>query len=415
MANYVLQARAALEEAFGRGLGAVDPGAAVRRELETGHHDLGIIEPVTLVAIGKAAQAMAHGAIDVLGDRVVSGIVVSPDRRTGSGLSQLRYLESGHPLPTAASLQAGRMVMAEAAAAQGRLLVLLSGGASALAEVPIASLTLTDLVTTYGLLLRAGLPIERMNTVRRHLSALKNGGLLAAARVPALTLMIADVVGADSSAIGSGPTLADSTTPADALAVAADAGILETLPLAVRDALQAPGRAAPTPSPPHRWAILIDGITALRAAAEHLRQAGYTTRFDTNPLTGDAAEQGRQMARNAIPATVTVRHGETLVKVRGDRPGGRNQHAALAAALAMEGQGVVFAALASDGRDGLTEAAGAIVDGETCQRMRAEGLDPEELLADCRSHEALAASGDLLVTGPTGTNVADIWMSWRQG
>jgi glycerate-2-kinase len=303
--------------------------------------------------------------------------------------------------------------MAEVAGAKGTLLVLISGGASALAEVPIENLTLADLVATYRLLLRAGLPIERINTVRRHLSALKNGGLLAAARVTTVTLMIADVVGADASAIGSGPTLADSTTPADALAVAADAGILETLPQAVLDALRGP-RNPPTSSPPHRWAIVTDGASALRAAADHLRQSGFTTKVDLNPLTGDAAEQGRRMASDALPSTVTVRHGETLVKVRGDSPGGRNQHAALAAALALEGQSAVFAALASDGRDGLTEAAGAIVDGETCHRLRAGGLDPEEMLAECRSHDAMAASGDLVVTGPTGTNVADIWMSWRQ-
>jgi hydroxypyruvate reductase len=414
MADLVSQVRVAFEEAFRRGLAAVDPRAAVRAELATGQLEIGQIEgPVTLVAIGKAAPSMAHGAVEVLRDRVARGVIVSPDHQAETASSRLRYLEGGHPIPTVASLHAGRIVMTQAADATGTLLVLISGGASALAEVPIESLTLTDLVATYQLLLRAGLPIEQINTVRRHLSALKNGGLLAAARVPTVTLMIADVVGADASAIGSGPTLADSTTPADALTVATDAGILETLPKAVLEALRGPGRP-PTSSPPHRWAIVTDGTIALRAAADHLRRFGLNTTVDPTPLTGDAAEQGRHMASEALPLTITVRHGETVVKVRGDSPGGRNQHAALAAALVLQGQSAVFAALASDGRDGLTEAAGAIVDGQTCQRMRAGGLDPEEMLAECRSHDALAAAGDLVITGPTGTNVADIWMSWRQ-
>ena len=159
---------------------------------------------------------------------------------------------------------------------------------------------------------------------------------------------------------------------------------------------------------------MTDGASAVRAAADFLRTIGFTTTVDPSPLTGDAAEQGSRMAAEAPRSTITLRHGETVVTVRGDSPGGRNQHAALAAAMALDGQVAVFGALSSDGRDGLTEAAGAIVDGGTCQRIRAAGLDPGESLAGCRSHDALAASGDLVVTGPTGTNVADIWMAWRQ-
>jgi glycerate 2-kinase len=409
MGELVSGVRAAFEEAFRRGLTAVDPGAAVQAELET----LGIEGPVTVVAIGKAAQAMAHGAIETLRDRVVGGVVVSPEPPSGQSSPRLRHLQGGHPIPTEASLQAGQAVMAEAAGAEGTLLVLISGGASALAEVPVDGVTLTDLATTYPVLLRAGLPIEKINTVRRHLSALKNGGLLAATRATTVTLLIADVVEADATAIGSGPTLADSSTPGDALAISAQAGIVELLPPAVLEALRAPAHT-PMSSPAHRWAIVTDGAAAVRAAADYLRLSGFNTQVDPNPLTGNAAEQGRRMASEALPSTVVVRHGETVVTVRGDSPGGRNQHAALAAALALDGQVAVFASLSSDGRDGLTEAAGAIVDGETCQRMRAGGLDPEEMLAGCRSHDALAASGDLVVTGPTGTNVADIWMAWRE-
>ena len=303
--------------------------------------------------------------------------------------------------------------MAEAAGAKGTMLVLISGGASALAEVPVDGVTLADLAATYTVLLRAGLPIEEINTVRRYLSALKNGGVLAAASVPTVTLLIADVVGADSTAIGSGPTLPDSSTPGDALEIIAKGGILGLLPAAVLAALRTTA-PPPTFSTSHQWAIVTDGACAARAAAELLRATGFDAEVDPNPLIGDAAEQARRMALEASPSIITVRHGETVVAVRGESPGGRNQHAALSAALALDDQVAVFSALSSDGRDGLTEAAGAIVDGGTCQRIRSAGLDPEELLAECRSHNALSASGDLVVTGPTGTNVADIWMAWRE-
>ncbi|HKY49276.1 MAG TPA: DUF4147 domain-containing protein, partial [Acidimicrobiia bacterium] len=291
--------------------------------------------------------------------------------------------------------------------------VLISGGASALAEVPVNGVTLADLAATYMLLLRAGLPIQDMNTVRRHLSALKNGGLLAATCVPTVTLLVADVVGADSTAIGSGPTLRDSSAPADALAIAAKAGVLELLPAGALAALRTPV-APPGIAPSHRWEIVTDGTGAVQAAAEFLRDIGFDIDVDPRPLIGDAAEQAIRMVLETAPAIITLRHGETVVSVRGDSPGGRNQHAALAAALALDGQVAVFGALSTDGRDGSTEAAGAIIDGGTRQRISAAGLGPEEALAECRSHNALRSSGDLVVTGPTGTNVADIWMAWRE-
>jgi hydroxypyruvate reductase len=303
--------------------------------------------------------------------------------------------------------------MVEATEATGTLLVLLSGGASALTEVPVDGLTLGDLVKTYRQLLRAGLPIDKINTVRRHLSALKNGGLLATTRAATVTLLLSDVVGADASAIGSGPTLADSSTPAEALAIADEAGIAAMLPEAVIDALRNSNRPNGA-SPPHRWTIVADGSTAASAAVDYIRKCGFLAQLDPDPIAGDAAEQGREMASSARASTVIVRHGESVVKVQGDSPGGRNQHAALSGAIAFQGKVAVFAALATDGRDGLTESAGAIVDGETCDRIQRSGIDPGEMLAGCRSHEALAASGDLVITGPTGTNVADLWMVWRR-
>lgn len=408
MTEVVARVRSSLEEAFRRGLAAVDPAIAVKAHLET----LAIHGPITVIAIGKAARAMVHGAIETLEDQVVGGVVVLPEP-DDLGVSRLACLQGGHPIPNVASLEAGRIVMDAARGARGTLLVLVSGGASALAEVPIYGVTLADLAATYTLLLRAGLPIQDMNTVRRHLSALKNGGLLAATSVPTVTLLVADVVGADSTAIGSGPTLRDSSTPADALDVAAKAGVLELLPAGVLAALRTTASPAPIAAS-HRWSIVTDGTGAVQAAARFLTDIGFDAAVDPRPLIGDAAEQAIRMVLDTAPAVITLRHGETVVSVRGDSPGGRNQHAALAAALALDGQVAVFAALSSDGRDGLTEAAGAIIDGGTLQRIKAAGLDPEESLAGCRSHNALRSSGDLVVTGPTGTNVADIWMAWRE-
>ena len=409
MTDIFARVRSALEDAFRRGLSAVDPAAAVKAHLET----LAIEGPVTVIAIGKAARSMANGAIEILQDQVAGGVVVSPEPPDGPGDSGLRCLQGGHPVPNVASLEAGNVVMAAAGRAQGTMLVLISGGASALAEVPVNGVTLADLAATYTLLLRAGLPIEDMNTVRRHLSSLKNGGLLAATSAPTVTLLIGDVVGADSTAIGSGPTLRDSSSPADALGIAAKAGVLELLPPGVLAALRT--TASPPPvAATHQWQVVTDGTSAVRAAAGFLRKTGFDPDIDPRPLTGDAADQAIRMVLETAPAVVTLRHGETVVSVRGDSPGGRNQHAALAAALALDGQVAVFAALSSDGRDGLTEAAGAIIDGGTRQRIRAAGIDPEESLMECRSHDALRASGDLVVTGPTGTNVADIWMAWRE-
>jgi glycerate 2-kinase len=370
-------------------------------------------DPITLIAIGKAARAMARGAIDILAARIGGGVVVSTDPPGALGFPGIRQFQGGHPIPTAASLQAGRMVMAEAANASGTLLVLVSGGASAIADVPLEGLSLADVASTYQLLLRAGLPIESMNLVRRHLSVLKNGGVSRATRARTVTLLVADVVGSDAATIGSGPTLADTSTPADALAIVQGAGILEALPGPVVKALRSAG-GPQLVSSPHLWAIITDGAAAVRAASDYIRQSGFRAEVDHNPLSGDAAGQGRRMAREAVPSAVTLQHGETVVRVRGESPGGRNQHAALAAAIALDSQMAVFAAFASDGRDGLTDVAGAIVDGETCHRLGALGFDPEKMLEECRSHEALAASGDLVITGPTGTNVADIWMSWRQ-
>ena len=388
--------------AFDAALLAVDPEESTRAALARTE----ITPPVTLLAIGKAAAGMARGAVRELGGAVASGVVVMPAEN--SAPPRLRALIGDHPLPGPGSLMAGRaLLQAAAGAEEGTLLVLVSGGGSALAEVPLPGLSLSDLTATQQALLEAGAPIEDVNTVRRHLSRIKDGGLLREAGVPAVTLLISDVADAPPSAIASGPTLADATSPSDGLDVLRSYGLADTVPPAVPAAL---ARArAPSPAGSHRWEVVADGARAADAAAAHLAGAGLEVRLVTTSLRGPAERAASELLRRAGPGTVDIAAGETTVTVTGGGLGGRNQHAALAAAIRIDGRRAVFAALGTDGRDGPTDAAGAIVDGSSAARMRAAGVNPSEYLRRCDSYRALMASGDLVVTGPTGTNVADLW------
>jgi glycerate 2-kinase len=405
--NRFSEVKSAMYGGFREALAAVDPSQAVTLALMSQR----LVGPVTVLALGKAASSMAKGAVAALSDQIVGGVVVS--QGPGRVRPPLLYMEGNHPYPDSGSLKAGTALLREAARANGSLLVLVSGGGSAMAEAPVPGISLDDLIATYRQLNEAGIAIDQANTVRRHLSTLKNGGLLASTSVPVLTLLIADVAGAPASAIASGPTIPDSTTPNDALRTVRDIGLWNTLPASVLQALRSRGPSRVNQSR-HTWEVLIDGSHATLAAMEHVRKLGFEAAISPMPLSGDAADQARRLTWTAVASTITIYHGETVVKVQDGAPGGRNQHAALAAAIALEGQTAVFASFATDGRDGSTDAAGAMVDGATCHRIRASGAEPRLMLSSCRAHEALKSSGDLVVTGPTGTNVADLWMTWRE-
>lgn len=429
-------------------LSAVDPAAAVRRALErdggrllaTGRSwDLAACRRVTLAAAGKAAVPMARAAAEALSPGPSAGIVVTKHgHAAGASLpAGLRVVEAGHPVPDAAGLAgaAALLELLDGGHEDDLVVLCLSGGASALLPAPADGLTLGDVAATTDLLLRSGAPIEELNAVRKHLSRL-SGGQLARRAAPAsvLVLVLSDVVGDPLDVIASGPAVPDPTTFAEARAVLARRGVLARVPPAVRERIErgCAGLVPETPKPGDpvfsRVAVRLvaSNRLAAEAAAEEAGRLGWRPLLLTTFVEGEAREAARfavALARGVKshgdpipPPACLVWGGETTVTVRGGGKGGRNQELALAAALALDGiPGVTLMALATDGTDGPTDAAGGVVDGETVRRARAAGLDPRAALDANDAYPLLEATGDLLVTGPTGTNVNDVLVLLVEG
>jgi len=380
-----------------------------------------------VLAAGKAAPAMAAAAARRLGPNVRAGLVIASERATVPAGFEL--VVGGHPLPTAASETAGRkaVALAESTADDDTLLVLISGGASALMALPADGVTLDDKRATTQQLLRAGADIYALNTVRKHLSAIKGGWLAAGARGACHALAISDVVGDDLSVIASGPTVADASRFEDALAVIQQFGGDGAYPAAVVSRLHAgaAGAAAETPKPcdprlaSTRTSVIGSRRDAMEGAATEAESLGYHVLRLDDAVVGEArtaavSHLGAVLARAAgvgRPACI-VSSGETTVRVTGGGKGGRNQEFALAVAMALEGAGlrtaIVLASVGTDGIDGPTDAAGAIADSTTIERAHRAGLTPGHALSDNNAYAFFEALGDLIHTGPTGTNVGDL-------
>lgn len=420
-------------------LAAVEPGAAVGRclrqegeSLWAGEQEypLAAYEHIFVIGAGKAGAPMAQAVEALLGDRITAGCVVVKYEHTAA-TRHVRLRQAGHPLPDAAGLEAGAELLALATQAGPRDLVLclLSGGGSALLEALPPPLTLADMQAVTGLLLASGAGIAEINTLRKHLSRVK-GGQLAQAAAPAalLTLILSDVVGSPLDAIASGLTVSDPTTWADAWAVVKRYDLAARLPTSVRQHLQAglAGALPDTPKPGDplftrsQTLIVADNAIAAAAAQAEARRQGYHALILTTFLQGEAREVAKVAAalvdevqthqRPLPPPACLILGGETTVTL-GEHPGqgGRNQELALAAALALAGRrGVTLIALASDGSDGPTPAAGGVVDGETLRRGAILGLDAGRHLAGHDAYPFLQAAGALLHTGPTRTNVNDL-------
>lgn len=430
--------RAAAQPILREALLAADPHRLVRRQLRVRagaleaaglRHRLGRGR-VALVAVGKAAVPMARAAEEVLGDRLADGIAVST--AATDPLRKVRLLTASHPVPDARGLAAAAEVesLARTLGRNDLLLVLLSGGASALLPAPAEGVTLEDKARTTALLLRAGATIHETNAVRKHLSRLKGGGLArAAAPARVVTLVLSDVVGDDLSTIASGPTVPDPTTFADALDVLRRREILADVPAPVRERLErgARGERPETPKPGdealRRAATRIVGSNRLsvEAAAREARRQGLRPLVLTTRLEGEAREAARvlvavlrecvESSRPAAPPLCLLAGGETTVTVRGDGQGGRNQELAVAAAQCLAGFPVpaVVASLATDGIDGASDAAGGIADDTSVARAASLGLAPAAaFLAANDTRNYLGPLGDLVVTGATGTNVVDV-------
>jgi glycerate 2-kinase len=334
---------------------------------------------------------------------------------------------SGHPLPTAASEDAGRraLALADSVRPDETLLVLVSGGASALLAVPADGVTLDDKRLTTNQLLRAGADIYALNTVRKHLSAIKGGWLAARTKGLCRTLVISDVVGDDLSVIASGPTVADASTFDDALDVLNRFGGPAAFPAAVVERLRrgAAGAIDDTPSPGDprlaRTTTTVIGSRrdAMAGAAEEAARHGYRVIRIDDAVTGEARSVAVPHLQRALPLADSgprpvciLSSGETTVHVTGSGKGGRNQELALAATplLATVDAPVALASVGTDGVDGPTDAAGAIVDRTTLSRASAAGLPPDRFLSDNNAYAFFHALGDLIHTGPTGTNVGDL-------
>ena len=385
---------------------------------------------VDVIAAGKASGAMVNAFVAVSSVPLRQIVGVGPERPKVLPAGAL-WFDAGHPLPNAGSLAAAQYArgVAAASAADDLLVVLLSGGGSALMALPAEAITLAEKQQTARRLMEQGADIYELNTVRKHLSAIKGGQLAAACRGSVLTLAVSDVVGDDLSVIASGPTVPDDSTYAGALAVLDRRGGRESYPESVRSRLTrgAAGEIGETPKTgdarlrraiarvigPQRGAI--DGA---RAAAE---SAGYHVHVLDTPVTGEARAAGAAhltrlstiAAAHARPLCV-ISAGETTVTVKGTGKGGRNQEFAFALAEALDsgglspGDSLVAASVGTDGIDGPTDAAGAIVDSSTFERARALGLHPRSYLDDNNTYVFFDRLGDLLRTGPTDTNVGDL-------
>lgn len=429
-----------VERIYQAGLAAVDPRKVVQGVLRrTGNllqvgsttFDLAQFDNVIVLAFGKAAAVTAHAIERVLGGFPRRGIVITKyGHAPAMAGSKLEVREAGHPIPDDHGLAAAEQVLALAQAAGRRDLVLvaISGGGSALLPLPAAGISLAEKQATTSLLLNCGATIQELNTVRKHLSRVKGGCLgRAIAPAPAMSLVLSDVIGDPPEVIASGPTVPDPTTFADALDIVRRYDLASQLPAAVMAHLHAgaEGRIPETPKPGDRafnnarWLILGNNSMALRACEETARSLGYHTLVLTSALRGEARELGQlypalahDVLKNgwpvATPACILC-GGEPTVRIRGAGKGGRNQELALAAARGLaDTQCAVLAAIGTDGTDGPTDAAGAVVDDTTLERANREHLSLQQALQENDAYPLLQRLGDLVKTGPTYTNVMDL-------
>ncbi len=421
-------------------LSAVEPGAAVRRCLRregdtliAGERafDLRTIDRVLVIGAGKAGAPMARAAADVLGPALSAGLVVVKDGHfDGPAPPRVAIVEAGHPVPDERGVAAARRLteLLRDCSPRDLVIALISGGGSALLTLPAPGITLTDLQALTADLLASGASIGEINALRKHLDLVKGGGLARMAHPAALvTLVLSDVVGNPLDVIASGPTVADTSTFGEAWAVLERYGLSGRAPAGIVAHLRA-GLAGAIPETPKPGDPALAGASttlvgsnqiAADAALAAAQAAGFHTLLLTTFLEGEAREAGRFLAavlRELAasnrplprPACLVV-GGETTVTLRGAGRGGRNQELALAAALALAGTpDVALVALATDGGDGPTDAAGAVATGDTVRRARALGLDPAARLAHNDAYPFFEALGDLLRPGPTTTNVNDL-------
>ena len=426
-------------------LAAVAPDAAVKRQLYLEENTLRIggcsyplagHDRIFVVGGGKAGAPMAAAAEAVLGERIAAGLVnvkhgyTLRDADGQRSAFRIQIVEAGHPVPDEAGRRGAERIAQMLAGLSERdlVLVLISGGGSALLTLPSPGISLTDVQALTGALLRCGATINEINAVRKHISQIK-GGQLARLAYPAtvVALILSDVVGNPLDVIASGPTIPDPTTFAEAWAVLERYEIVDDVPATIVSRLRAglAGEVAETPKPGDPVFARVQNVIvgsneiAAQAAVDEARKQGFNALLLSTYIEGEAREVARVFAGIArgmsehgwpleAPACL-VAGGETTVTIRGTGKGGRNQELALAAALAIDGwENVAVVGLATDGTDGPTDAAGATAWGDTVSRARELGLNAADYLANNDAYHFFQALGDLIVTGPTNTNVNDL-------
>lgn len=447
-ATWVEPLRRQARTIFQAGIDAADPQKAVKRSLRLQDGRLEILlepgststsavrsEPwqrVHVLAFGKAACAMARAAQEILPQALWAGEGIAvTNYENVAQVPHFQVIGAGHPLPDTNGFKGAQAIADRARQARENelVLVLISGGGSALVPYPAGSLSLEDKIATTQLLLACGADIGQINTVRKHLSLLKGGGLARLAAPASLhALILSDVLGDDLSSIASGPTVPDPTAYADAIQVFKTKGVWEKVPEPVRAHLESghAGNIPETPKPGDPLFTTVGNtlvgsnrlsLDAVKATAE---REGRSVDIFSTALCGEAREEAEnlvkaakeEMQRRGERPFALVSGGETTVTLRGNGRGGRNQELALAFAIAAERHELparwVFLSGGTDGRDGPTDAAGGIVDPWTVQRIRQAGQDPLSFLDNNDSYQALNLSNALLQTGATGTNVADL-------
>ncbi len=419
-------------------LEAVDPYAAVKRQMSLQGtklligertYDLDEYRHVYVIGGGKAGGSMAKATEDILGNRLTAGVI---NTKYGylADTKIVRINEAGHPLPDVAGMAGARqMVDLASEASDGDLVIcLISGGGSALMTLPVEGITLEDMEALTSALLRCGATINEINTIRKHISQIKGGNLSRVAHpAEVVSLILSDVVGNPLDVIASGPTAPDSSSYAQAWEIVERYGLVDELPRSIIEELrrgnegiapETPKKGDPLFAKTHNLIIGSNEIAAQAALAE-AQDAGFHTMLLSTYVEGEAREVAHvfcAIAKEVLhssqpiqrPACV-VAGGETTVTIRGEGKGGRNQELALAAAIQLSDlDDVMIIALATDGTDGPTDAAGAIADGSTLRRARRKKLLARDYLANNDSYNFFDQLDDLLITGPTNTNVNDL-------
>lgn len=384
-------------------------------------YDLHSYSRVFVVSIGKAAHTMVN-ALEIQAGSNFEGIVAS-SVRPNSQARGFRYFDGGHPTPNEESIRAAEAMLKSLSAQNASSLVIfmLSGGGSSIAEKPIDDeIALADLIATYRVLVHSGAPIAEINAIRKHLSAIK-GGRLAQAALPAqqVSILVSDVPDNTPDALASGPTMPDSTSSEDCYAIAAKHRLMEQFPVSVRELFQRHAlEETPKSDDPtfhrSRWWTVLSNSTLLESCQKEAERHGFTVELDNGCDDWDYAraadyllERFRQL-RKKSERVCLISGGEVTVKVTNGGLGGRNQQFALACAQGIAGENITVLSAGTDGIDGNSPAAGALVDGTTVERAKSRGLEPAASLRSFNAYQFFETLGDTIMTGPTGNNLRDL-------